>query len=402
MRRLTRAVRDTIRRRDAFALPLVILVIATLTVTLAAAFSMVTAEIATNSAQRSESRAFALAESGLEEYLAHRSYHCTARAGYAPSCGTMPQVDSEYNIRINLEGGYADVFVRRVQRGIGLIRPAVYLVRSRGVDTISPFNGATRGVFGERIVAEYVQWNSRSINILSGWTSLNGLVKNGGSGTMGGADHCSAASGGGAPSVAGVAVPTSPGMGGSGAGVPTGSPPVANLGTQAAADSAVKIDWNGIVSGTTIAADYTFAYNAATPAALITAWADPNYYPVVHVTGGTAGTSWTIPNGQGLLIIDGNATMSGSTVWNGVIMAGGNFTSNGTTSVYGAILSALNMKLTATQLTTLGLFTPTSPGSVGNGTKDMEFDSCQVAKAAGRLGNFTVLPNAWMDNYTTY
>ena len=43
--------------RKGFALPLAILIIAALTATLAAAFSSVTAEIATNSAQRSESRA---------------------------------------------------------------------------------------------------------------------------------------------------------------------------------------------------------------------------------------------------------------------------------------------------------------------------------------------------------
>lgn len=385
------------RERRGFALPLAILVIAALTATLAAAFSSVTAEIATNSAQRSESRAFALAESGLEEYFARRTYLCTARAGYTPSCGSPPTVNAE-SVTVSLQGGYAEVVAQRVRRAVGTTLGAIYLVRSRGVDTVAPFNGATRAVYGERIIAQYAVWNSKSIQVRSGWTSLTGLNKNGNSGSLTGIDNCSSAAGGGAPAIPGVSVPTVPGYTGPDrtSGSPTG---IETLGTQTAANDAVKIDWNGIVNGGAVTADYAFNVGSAAPAALVSAWADPTQYPVVHVTGN--GT-FTIPNGQGLLIIDGNATMSGATTWNGIIMAGGNMTSNGNTTVNGAIITGLNMKLTLPQLTAAGFLTYPSNGDTGNGTKNMSYDSCQVQKAASRFGTFKVIPNAWMDNYTTY
>jgi|GEM_PF-607502 len=386
------------KRRKGFALPLTILVIAALTATLAAAFSSVTAEIATNSAQRSESRAFALAESGLEEYIARRAFHCTARMGYVSGtnflCSATP-TDSEF-VTVSLQGGYATVTAKRVQKGMGVTRPTLFLVRSRGVDTVAPFNGATRAVYGERIVAQYVSWNMNSVQVLSGWTSLSGLLKTGASGTLGGADHCPASAGGGSAPIAGVSLPTGT-MTGSGAGVPTGNPGVLGLGTQAQADSAVKIDWNGIVNGGAVSADYTFDVNAAVPAALTALFADTTQYPVIHVTGSG---SFNIPAGRGLLIIDGDGYM-GHGGWNGIIMSGGNITSNGVVSVYGAIISGLNMKLTAAQLTAAGQVTPAG-GDVGHGVKDIEYDSCQIAKAASRFGFFKVIPNAWMDNFTTY
>lgn len=385
------------RRREGFALPLAILVIAALTATLAAAFSSVTAEIATNSAQRSESRAFAMAESGLEEYLARRTYHCTARSGYAPTCGSPPLVVVE-SVTVSLEGGYAVVVARRIRRAVGTTVPATYLVRSRGVDTIAPFNGATRTIFGERIVAQYVIWNSKSIQVLSGWTSLSGLDKNGNSGSLTGVDNCPAGSGGGAPPVAGVSVPDVPGY--TGFNRTSGSPGISTLGSQATANAAVKIDWNGIVNGGAVTADYTFSVGSAVPGGLVSAWADPTQYPVVHVTGN--GT-FTINDGQGLLIIDGAATMNGNTTWNGIIMAGGNMSSNGNNTVNGAIMTGMNMKLKPAELLAAGFGTtyPTG-GDTGNGTKNMSYNSCEVSKAASRFGTFKVIPNAWMDNYTTY
>ncbi len=78
---------------------------------------------------------------------------------------------------------------------------------------------------------------------LSAWTSLTGLSKKGGSGTISGVDACGAA----AP-VAGVAV-ASPGYSqNGGSSVPSGSPNIANLGTPAQAAAAIKIDWAGITA----------------------------------------------------------------------------------------------------------------------------------------------------------
>ena len=386
--------------RSGFALPLAILVIAALTATLTAAFSSVTAEIATNSAQRSESRAFVLAESGMEDYIARRQYHCTARAGYVAgvnfTCGTPPTVAAE-SVTVTLPGGYAIVTLTRARVAFGARRPATYLVKSRGVDTLTPFNGATRTAYGERIVALYVTWNTQSIQVFSSITSLAGISKTGASGIITGVDNCSAANGGTGASVAGISAPTGT-ISVSGA-VVAGTPAQQPLGTQAAADSAVHIDWFGLVTGTAVTADYTFAYNAPVPAALLADFtAVPAKYPVIHVTGMG---DWNLPSGgRGLLILDGNPYM-GHGGWDGVMLAGGTIRGNGTDYVYGAMVTGLNNKLTAAQLAATGLTAPTT-GDDLRGVKDYYFDSCSVAKASAGLGFFAVMPNAWMDNFTTY
>ena len=169
---------------------------------------------------------------------------------------------------------------------------------------------------------------------------------------------------------------------------------------QAQADSAIKIDWNGIVSTPSIiTADYTFAYNAPTPAALITAWAtDTTYYPVIHVTGYG---DWDLPvGGRGFLIIDGNPYM-GHGGWKGVMLAGGTIRGNGTDIIEGAMITGMNMKLTTAQQAATGLPAPTAPDDL-RGVKDYYYNSCAVSKAGAALGSFVVLPNAWMDNWSTY
>jgi hypothetical protein len=394
---LVRRVLYAAKQRKGFALPLAILIIAALTATLAAAFSSVTAEIATNSAQRSESRAFVLAESGLEEYIARRTYHCTARTGYAPVCGKPPLVQTE-SVTVTLPGGYAIVTSTKSMSGFGAQRGAMYLIKSRGIDTISTFNGATRAIYGERIVAQYAMWNQKTIQVLSALTSLAGVDKTGAAGVITGFDNCPAVQGGGLPPLAGISAPT--GTINVSGGVTLGSPAQQGLGTQAQADSTIKIDWNGIVSSpSAVTADYTFAYNATIPSALTTFWAtDTTYYPVLHVTGN--GT-WSLPaGGRGFLILDGDADM-GHGGWTGIMLAGGTIRGNGTDHIYGAMITGMNMKLTPAQHAATGLPAP-NQGDDLRGVKDYYFDSCAVTKAASALGSFVVIPNAWMDNFSTY
>jgi hypothetical protein len=397
MRRALRAVRE----RKGFALPLAILIIAALTATLAAAFSSVTAEIATNSAQRSESRAFLIAESGLEEYMARRTYHCTARAGYTTptnfACGHPPAVSVE-SVTVTLPGGYAVVTSSVAQTAFGAQRAGMYLIRSRGVDTISAFSGGTRGIYGERIVAQYATWNQKTIQVLSALTSLAGVTKTGVSGIITGNDACPTSQGGIGTPLAGISAPTGQIVVSNS--VTAGNPAEADLGTQAQADSAIKIDWNGIVSSPSIiTADYTFPYTQTVPASLTAMWAaDTTYYPVIHVTGNGV---WILPSGgRGFLIIDGDPYM-GNGGWDGVMLAGGTVRGNGTDLIQGAMITGMNMKLTPAQHTATGLPAPTAPDDL-RGVKDYYFNSCSVAKAGAALGNFVVLPNAWMDNWSTY
>jgi hypothetical protein len=90
--------------------------------------------------------------------------------------------------------------------------------------------------------------------------------------------------------------------------------------------------------------------------------------------------------------VTGNFTISGSNMWSGVILAGGNLTSSGNNTVEGAVVSGLNVALGDTL----------PMGSVGNGTKTFQYNSCKVAKAMAKQAQLVGYTNAWVDNWPTY
>jgi hypothetical protein len=421
LRRTTAPIDDsespTPRERRAFALPMAILIIAFLTVTISAAYSATSSEILTNAAQRGESKAYMVAQAGLENFLARRN-----EKNFCDNCGLPPAVTFE-STAVAVPGGYAAVTVQLVRSSTNK-RPAIYLLRSRGYDTATKFlsgysvtSGSGVNRSGYRTVAQLVYWNVNQVNVLSGWTSTSGLDKNGSSGTITGVD---ANDGTGAgcppqkPSVAGVAVPDGD-WGSNGNFTPAGNPPVQYLGTQAAANAAVKIDWDGIVNSNRVQPDYTFA-----TAALATAgWANIDFgsgnnlkYPVIRVN-----DNFSLPTtgGQGTLIVMGDLTMSGNNLWKGILLVGGKMDSNGNGTVSGATMSGLNTLLPSSPSPSpldsaknkfnplaLPALTNTPGAATANGTKTFEYNSCEVAKAAGGLASYSVYPNAWMDNYVTY
>jgi len=118
------------RARNGFALPMAILVIAFLTVTIAVAYSATTAERLTNDAQRTESKAYMIAQAGLENFMVRRN-----EPGFCANCGLPPAVKYE-STTVKLKTGYAQVVAQRLRAG-DLTKPAIYLLRSRGVDTSS-------------------------------------------------------------------------------------------------------------------------------------------------------------------------------------------------------------------------------------------------------------------------
>jgi type II secretory pathway pseudopilin PulG len=391
----------TAPERHGFALPLVLLVIAVLTVSLAAGFASTTTEIQTNNSQRAEARAFALAENGLQDFLAMRDRRSS---GYCALCGSPPTTTYE-STTVVLPGGYATVVAQRVARNLGIKRPAIYLIRSRGVDTTTRLsallrNSTTHGfvsnVRAERTVAQYAYWDLKVINIVAGWTSLSGLGVNGGAATLSGKDNCGADPTG----VSGIAVPTN-GYDGQ-ADIAEANPPnpaILQMGTQAQTAAATKIDWQGIISETAITPDIsidpllgpikTLPGNAFNGPPAYPAW------PIIHVKNyGLA--AFDLPSGgQGMLIVDGDINFSGSGVWKGIILVGNHLTSNGNNTAYGAVITGLNVKLPAPKNVVL-------QDDVGNGTKFYQYDSCNVAAATAGIGHYRLFPNAWMDNFTTY
>jgi len=354
--------------RRGFALPVAILVIATLTIMLAGGFSLVSAERRSVSDQKSQISAFRIAEQGLEIYLVRRDSLLAGTAGYTKIPGPKDSV------RIMLPGGYADVSLTRLRPPTGS-QSGLYIARSKGTETANVSGGAPQGV---RTVAQYVLWESAPMQVLAGWLALSGLQKNGNAGTLSGVDLCHDSA-----AVAGVVVPVNPGYTGNTTAA-AGSPPIDSV-----PPDSVHIDWNGIVNGGIITPALVIPGASWPTAAMTASYADTTstYYPVVRVNG-----DFTLPSsGTGMLIVTGNLTVSGNTGWRGVLLVGGDIVSNGINGIYGATVSGLNVKL--------GTYVPTS---VANGTKTYEYNSCEVAKATMGSGALVTLRNTWVDNWVEY
>src|SRR3954462_12300626 len=359
--------------RRGFAIPIAILVIAVLTIMIAGGFSLVSAERRSVADQKSQISAMRIAEQCLELDLVRRDSLMTARFG-AAGYSHVPLGDATDSLRIPLTGGYADVKLTRLRAPKGS-QSGLYVVRSKGVETVGAFAGTPQAV---RTVAQYVLWEPAPMQVLAGWTALSGLQKNGGAGTLGGIDLC-----GDSAAVAGVVVPVNPGY--TGKTVAVGNPPVDSV-----APDSVAIDWNGIVNGNLIAPTMIIPPASWPTAAMTASFADTSsrYYPIIRVNG-----NFTLPtSGTGMLIVTGTLTVNGSTGWRGVILVGDDITSNGNNSIQGATVSGLNTKL--------GTYVPDP--STANGTKQYNYNSCEVAKATTTMGALVTLRNTWVDNWVEY
>lgn len=342
--------------RPGFALPMVILVITFMTAALIAAFARLRTETQTVDGDRGQLIAFSLAQAGLEAKMAAN--------------------DTTDSTRFTFSQGRADVRATKIKTAAAATDTSIWLIKSTGIVN----GGTTANPAARRTVAQISYKMAVQLQVMSAWTSLTGLQKNGGSGSLAGVDHC-----GSQPMLAGVAVPTGMYNQNGGSSVPTGSPPIRNQGTQTQMQDSVKIDWNAIVNQGAIPADITI------PPSGWPSFSNANYWPVIYVANGASGTA-TIPNGRGFLIIEGNATMSGSSEWDGVILMGGNLTSNGNNTVYGAVVTGLNVKL--------GLVV--DEGAIGNGTKTYGYDSCAIANATNGMARIKPFTNAWIDNYSAW
>jgi hypothetical protein len=309
--------------------------------------------------------AYAVAESGLERFLANR-----AALGFTSTPAGVYE-----STRVTVQGGYADVVLQRLRPAVGNA-PATYVVRSRGVTVVPVQSGVPRA---ERVVARLATWTVGGMDARAALVGLGGIAKVSSGGTLSGVDNCGVTA-----SVAGVAVPTVPGYtqtGGSS--VPTGSPPILILGaTTPLAASAITMDWAGIASGTAITPDVRI------PGQSWPSFGSPTYWPVILVTG-----NFTLPsNGRGTLIVTGNLTISAGRTWNGVILVGGAIIATGNLQANGAAVAGLNAKL--------GQAVPVT--TISSGSKRFRYHSCNITSALGRFGGLSGLPNAWLDNWPSY
>jgi hypothetical protein len=326
-----------------------IIVIAIMAVSVAISYHRLSSERRITSDGAAQLDAFMVAQSGLSQYMATRN----GKPG--------PSQDTTFT---NLPGGTA----------------LIYIITSRGTSTTSSRFDA-RIPPAERSVATYALWTPAPLDLDAAFTSLSGLHKDGNSGSLNGNDAC-----GSNPAIPGVAVPNGKYWGHTNPidGNPDNTP--AGLGTPGPGGTAkdeVDIDWNGIVNGTLLPADYVYP---TWPGAGSPGFAD---WPVVRVNG-----NFTMPNsdGKGILIVTGNMEITGSRRWDGLVLVGGTFTSGGNNTIQGAIITGLNVKL--------GMAVDST--AIGSGTKTFQFDSCNLTRALGHVGSLQRVRNGWTDTWSSY
>ncbi len=355
-----------LRTRQGAALPVIILLMVILALSLTAAFTINSNEMRVVDNQQEQIEAFALAESGRERYLQDRA-----------SFGFVGEPAVSESIRVVQAGVYADVVATRLRQSSGG-RPGLYALRSTGVRTNPRRPGATAAT---RTVGQIFKWETGNLSIPGAFTSLSGIVKNGGSGEFSGVDQCGAL-----PSVGGVAVPTSPGYTQSGGtSIPNGNPPIKDLGMPPASNDSARVDWAGVLSGASLTPTVSVPPSPFPSAAQ---FADTSYWPIIKVSG-----DLVLPNsGRGILIVSGNFTIGGGQAWDGLVLAGGTLTSNGGNTISGAVITGLNMQL--------GQVVPAS--AIANGTKVFRYNSCILARALRPFSGVVPIDNAWADNWASY
>lgn len=381
-----------LQNRRGVALMTAILAVAIITVAVAAGLSLVNAERRTVNDQQLAARALGIAQQGLDAYLRHPENPAFRPGGRATH--TPPHDNDTAWVPVNPATGDTAIVIPRLYRVSHQVgADTMYVISSLGKQGIGVVKGTPAA---ERTVAEVVRWSGAYVPIKAGWMSLTGISKNGSSGTLSGVDASATPClpGG---DVAGVSVPGTAANGSAGytsngsGNVLSGSPPLDNtsLGPNptSAADSLAEtgIDWARWSQGL----DLPNVWRVSDHGGAFPDFSDPNYYPIIYVNGDVP----SMPNGRGLLVVSGSLTMNGSTHWNGIVLIGGSVTANGNDNVQGAVLSGLNLLISPS---------PVGVASLGNGTKTIQYSSCEVAKALAGTKALVPRRGTWMDNWKTY
>lgn len=375
------------RDRRGVALLTTMLLVLLLLVAVTAAFTRSSSEFRTATDQTAVVDAFALAQSGLDSYVA-------AQIGIP---GSLP--DSQ---AFTFPGGRAVVTLHAARLDSS---DSTFVLVSRGENTSTNRYNSSAST-ATRTVAQLLRYSTGSFEAPSALTVLGGFHQNGSSATYSGLDAC-----GQVPAIPGIALPTDSfsftGNGGGKKGGGTsdtytgidGSPDDMpyEMGEMDEAADAIEIDWAGIVDGSSLPASahvVTAGGNQA-PAGWQSSWfpSSPkaNPWPIVKIDGASQKLNSTL-SGYGILILTGDAEISGNWDWDGIVLIGGAITGNGNNNVRGALLVGLNHKL--------GIIPNQS--DLSNGTKLVEYNSCYIASAMGTFAGWQRLGNAWVDSWPSY
>jgi hypothetical protein len=352
--------------RRGFALPVVILIIALLTVLLTSGLTRARTERQIAQASDETSEAIAVAQSGLQTYLGT----VTTR----PSDG-----DSS---RINVTGGYANVVVHLVRRPADTAQRSLYLVRSTGI-VINPDSGAAPRA--QRTVAQFAEWEAGYMLRRAAFTAANGIQKrNGLEGDtvhFWGSDY-SGCSPGDSP-IPGVrtsndSLPGPPYPAVDYQGAPGFIQEGASQGPLVAAQTA--INWAGAI-GSELTPDYTSFQNYDFT------------YPIQRITGNLIQS--VASGGSGLLLVTGDLTISAFFFFQGVILVGGaiDFDPGSWVVIRGLVVTGLNEQL--------GINPQRSQFGDGD-YLEIQYASCYVQLALAPFRGLAPIRNAWLDTWASY
>lgn len=341
-----------------FALLTALLVLVGLTALTAGGFMMSDTERRVSASYEAGVQAFYAANSGLEQYLGTQ----TGTPGSATYGFSDGSAEVEAAKLLDLDDG------RSIWR----------------VTSVGETSGS--GGTATRTLSKLAVLESKLVNANAAITSLSGIQKNGGAGTISGMDAASSSQcpAGGTQNVAGVATPVGGysengngnGNGGSSCSVPDGSPDCLEDDDLA---SDLGLNWADIYSnGSPVATPYD---ENNWPAY------DPDAWPVVYASGSLSVNSGH--SGQGTLIVTGSLTMSGSFSWDGLILVGGSVTSNGNNDVEGSIVAGLNQTLGQT----------VAASDIANGNKTFQYHSCYLQFAQQSFSYLIEKPGTWSERF---
>jgi hypothetical protein len=344
------------------------LVVTLLTVMLAAAFILVSADYRTTLNAFATARALALAQAGLQNYLS---------VGH--SLLALTQDSTTYTF----SNGWAAVVSRQIRDStiIAPRQPALWVVESIGFDTVRALSGQPNG---QRAVAQFATLQPGILPARAAMVAVNGDSMMGiGTNPISGRNFGFA--------IAGCVIPASPHADSMGLTVPAGGYvgsggndvngvkgvglSIEYLGSASTVIDSTRIDWAKLVAG-----QFTPDFVGVLPSA------GNNTYNSHYFTG-----NLTLPAGQrrGLLVVTGNVTFSSNTHWDGIIVAGGSVDFGpGYFWMHGMTISGLNG-------------TPTK-NRVARGVGTIQWDWCYLHASMSSLMYLVPLTNAWVDTWSTY
>lgn len=350
--------------RRGFALPIVILIIALLTVLLTSGLARARTERQIAHASDETSEALAVAQNGLQAYFG--------------TVTTRP-LDGD-SVRINMPGGYANVTALLVRQPADTLEESLYLVRSTG-HVINPDSGAVPRA--RHTVAQFATWGIARIERLGALTTLNGswhldtpnieprleAI---------GVDQCGLA-----PPIPGIRTTSMTWAGPDADTVLLGSPAGLVAGeSRATIAAALRIDWPGVLGGD-LTPDYTSFQNGNTT------------YPIQRVLGSL--TVSGVVTGSGLLVVRDNLTTGGTLFsFDGIILVGGRALFRADSNVVrGLVVTGIDPAFT----------NKTETGGNPSGNERHAFlyyNSCAVQQVLARIAGLSPVRNAWLDTWATY